>query len=138
MLSATCRSLRTAPRLRVSAVGSVRNGSAIPPRSERFTIPSKSHVDDLRSILSSVQSTLDGSATTSDLVGYNDDWMNKYHGKSPIVVKPRNPEEVSKVIKYCNDNDIAIVPQSGNTGLVGMSPLWTIFHKLPAVMVKQS
>jgi FAD/FMN-containing dehydrogenase len=66
-----------------------------------------------------VLSTLDESATKEDLVGYNDDWMNKYHGKSPLVVKPRDTEEVSKVVKYCNDNDIAIVPQAGNTGLVG-------------------
>lgn len=66
-----------------------------------------------------MQSTLDGSATTADLVGYNDDWMNKYHGKSPLVVKPRTMEEVSKVVKYCHERNIAIVPQSGNTGLVG-------------------
>lgn len=100
----------------------IRSGSTIPPRSDRFTVPRKSHVDDLRNLLTgatSVQSTLDGSASANDLVGYNDDWMNKYHGKSPIVVKPRNTEEVSRVIKYCHENDIAIVPQSGNTGLVG-------------------
>jgi hypothetical protein len=47
--------------------------------------------------------------------------MNKYHGKSPLVVKPRDTEEVSKVVKYCYENDIAIVPQAGNTGLVGES-----------------
>ena len=76
-----------------------------------------------------MQSTLDGSATAEDLVGYNDDWMNKYHGKSPIVVKPRNTEEVSKVVKYCHENDIAIVPQAGNTGLVGESLLPELCHK---------
>jgi hypothetical protein len=100
----------------------VRYGSAIPPRQTGFTVPQKSHVDDLRSLLaspSSVLSTLDESATKADLVGYNDDWMNKYHGSSPLVVKPRDTEEVSKVVKYCYDNDIAIVPQAGNTGLVG-------------------
>ena len=68
-------------------------------------------------------STIDGSATEEDLAGYNNDWMNKYHGKSPMVLKPRNTEEVSKVMKYCYDQGLAIVPQGGNTGLVGkLSP----------------
>lgn len=64
-------------------------------------------------------STLDQSATEDDLAGFNNDWLGKYFGKSPIVVKPKTTEEVSKVMKYCHDNDIAVVPQGGNTGLVG-------------------
>lgn len=106
----------------LSTLGLKRYGSTIPPRSSGFTVLQKSHVDDLRALLASptsVLSTLDESATKSDLVGYNDDWMNKYHGQSPLVVKPRDTEEVSKVVEYCHDNDIAIVPQAGNTGLVG-------------------
>ena len=119
---------RTSRNLRFSRPGPclnlVRYGSTIPPRQSGFTVPQKSHVDDLRSLLaspSSILSTLDESATKADLVGYNDDWMNKYHGSSPLVVKPRATEEVSKVVKYCYENDIAIVPQAGNTGLVGKS-----------------
>jgi len=113
------------PGSRLSALKLVRYGSTIPPRQSGFAVPKKSHVDDLRSLLasaSSVLSTLDESATKADLVGYNDDWMNKYHGQSPLVVKPKDTEEVSKVVKYCYDNDIAVVPQAGNTGLVGESP----------------
>lgn len=64
-------------------------------------------------------STLDQSATADELKAFNDDWMGKYHGKGPIVVKPKTTEEVSKVMKYCYDNGLAIVPQGGNTGLVG-------------------
>jgi len=108
--------------IRSSQAVSRRYGSTIPPRHTGFTVPTKSHVDDIRHLLASptsVLSTLDDSATKTDLVGYNDDWMNKYHGKSQFVVKPRNTEEVSKVVKYCHDKDIAIVPQAGNTGLVG-------------------
>jgi hypothetical protein len=110
------------PRYVSSILKLVRYGSTIPPRQSGFTVPQKSHVDDLRSLLASpnsVLSTLDESATKSDLAGYNDDWMNKYRGQSPLVVKPRDTEEVSKVVKYCYENDIAIVPQAGNTGLVG-------------------
>lgn len=66
-------------------------------------------------------STLDGSATVDDLQPFNDDWMNKYHGKSQIVVKPKTTQEVSEILKYCNDQGLAVVPQGGNTGLVGTS-----------------
>lgn len=80
------------------------------------------HVKALRGLLgspSSLISTLDGSATVDELVTYNDDWMNKYHGKGQVVIRPKSTEEVSRVVKYCYDNNIAMVPQGGNTGLVG-------------------
>ena len=35
------------------------------------------------------------------------------------MLKPRTTEEVSKIVKYCNERRIGIVPQGGNTGLVG-------------------
>ena len=99
-----------------------RHGSTLPPRSSAFTRPSADHVRHLRSFLSSptsLLSTIDGSATLDDLASYNNDWMNKYHGKGPIVVKPKSTEEVSAVMKYCYEQGLAIVPQGGNTGLVG-------------------
>jgi hypothetical protein len=98
-----------------------RYGSTLPPRAA-FTRPNVDHLKALRSLLSSpssLLSTIDDTASVADLQPFNDDWMNKYHGQSPIVVKPRSTEEVAKVVKYCNDNGIAIVPQGGNTGLVG-------------------
>ncbi|WWD20000.1 hypothetical protein CI109_104473 [Kwoniella shandongensis] len=103
---------------------SVRHGSTLPPRHSEFTKPTAEHIKDLRAILSaptSLLSTLDGTATEDELASFNDDWMNKYHGKGPIVVKPRTTEEVSKVMKYCYEKGLAIVPQGGNTGLVGGS-----------------
>jgi FAD/FMN-containing dehydrogenase len=75
----------------------------------------------------SLLSTLDGSATEDELKGFNDDWMGKYHGKSKIVVKPRSTEEVAKVMAYCYEQGLAVVPQGGNTGLVGESAL-NVYH----------
>lgn len=57
----------------------------------------------------------------SELSPYNDDWMGKYHGKATTVVKPKTAEEVSKIVKHCWERRIGIVPQGGNTGLVGGS-----------------
>ncbi|XP_020519912.1 D-2-hydroxyglutarate dehydrogenase, mitochondrial isoform X2 [Amborella trichopoda] len=51
----------------------------------------------------------------------NVDWMRKYKGSSQLLLKPRNTNEVSKILKYCNSRYLAVVPQGGNTGLVGGS-----------------
>ena len=58
---------------------------------------------------------------TDDLESFNSDWMRKYRGHTQVVIKPGSTEEVSKVLKYCNDHKLAVVPQGGNTGLVGGS-----------------
>jgi len=34
-------------------------------------------------------------------------------------LQPTTTDEVSKVLKYCNERKLAVVPQGGNTGLVG-------------------
>lgn len=47
--------------------------------------------------------------------------MRKYKGHTKLVLKPSSTEEVSKILKYCNENLLAIVPQGGNSGLVGGS-----------------
>lgn len=47
--------------------------------------------------------------------------MDKYTGHSTLLLKPKSTEEVSKIMKYCYEQRIAVVPQGGNTGLVGGS-----------------
>lgn len=56
-----------------------------------------------------------------DLAFYNEDWMRKYKGQSKIVLKPKSVEKISQIVKYCNEQKLAVVPQGGNTGLVGGS-----------------
>lgn len=55
------------------------------------------------------------------LATHNTDWLNKYHGKSRLLLKPKTTEEVSKILSYCNKTRLAVVPQGGNTGVVGGS-----------------
>lgn len=57
----------------------------------------------------------------SHLTYYNTDWLKKYKGNAPAVLKPKTTEQISEILKYCNANKIAVVPQGGNTGLVGCS-----------------
>mmetsp|Transcript_13765 Transcript_13765/g.34611 ORF Transcript_13765/g.34611 Transcript_13765/m.34611 type:complete len:434 (+) Transcript_13765:250-1551(+) len=47
--------------------------------------------------------------------------MRKYRGGSKVVLKPKTTEEVSALLGYCNGRMLAVVPQGGNTGLVGGS-----------------
>ena len=42
-----------------------------------------------------------------------------YHGRTPVVLRPGSVDEVSAILKLANETRTAIVPQGGNTGLVG-------------------
>jgi len=70
------------------------------------------------SILSTLPPT---SLPPAELDQYNNDWMGKYHGSSNTVLKPRTTQEVSEIVKWCWDKRIGVVPQGGNTSLVGGS-----------------
>lgn len=42
-------------------------------------------------------------------------------GNSKLVLCPQNTQQVSQILRYCNERRLAVVPQGGNTGLVGGS-----------------
>jgi len=42
-----------------------------------------------------------------------------YHGQTPVVLRPGSVDEVVAILKLANESKTAIVPQGGNTGLVG-------------------
>jgi FAD/FMN-containing dehydrogenase len=54
-----------------------------------------------------------------DMVPYMREWRDLWPGSSPLVLRPANTEEVSRILKIAYETNTAIVPQSGNTGLVG-------------------
>ena len=60
-------------------------------------------------------------ASTADLAPFNNDWMGRFRGRSTTVLKPESTLEVSKILHWCNERGIGVVPQGGNTGLVGGS-----------------
>jgi FAD/FMN-containing dehydrogenase len=53
--------------------------------------------------------------------GYEVDWTGRFGGRTPAVVRPASVEEVAAVVAHCREHGIALVPQGGNTGLVGGS-----------------
>ena len=51
--------------------------------------------------------------------GFAVDWTGRFRGHTPAVVRPRDTAEVAAVLALCTEAGLAVVPQGGNTGLVG-------------------
>jgi FAD/FMN-containing dehydrogenase len=52
---------------------------------------------------------------------FETDWTRRWSGRARCVVRPRDTAEVAGVVRVCADHGATIVPQGGNTGLVGGS-----------------
>ena len=58
--------------------------------------------------------------TDPDLVtGYTTDWTRRFSGVARGVVRPADAAEVAAVLRACARHGAPVVPQGGNTGLVG-------------------
>jgi len=55
----------------------------------------------------------------ADIAPYLSEERGLYHGASPLVLRPGAVEEVAAILRLANETKTAIVPQGGNTGLVG-------------------
>jgi FAD/FMN-containing dehydrogenase len=57
--------------------------------------------------------------TDGDLSAYEIDWRKRWHGRALAVVRPGSTAEVAAVVRACAEHGASLVPQGGNTGLVG-------------------
>src|SRR6186713_1838376 len=55
----------------------------------------------------------------ADIQAYVTEERNLFHGRSALVLRPGSTAEVSAICKLASEHRIALVPQGGNTGLVG-------------------
>jgi D-lactate dehydrogenase (cytochrome) len=55
----------------------------------------------------------------ADIAPYTTEERDLFHGRSPLVLRPGSTTEVAAICKLANEHKIALVPQGGNTGLVG-------------------
>ena len=55
----------------------------------------------------------------ADIAPYTTEERDLFHGRSPLVLRPGSTAEVAAICKLANEHQIALVPQGGNTGLVG-------------------
>ena len=49
------------------------------------------------------------------------DWTGRYVGSTPAVIRPGSTNDVAAIISICRRHAVAVVPQGGNTGMVGGS-----------------
>ncbi len=55
----------------------------------------------------------------SDIEPFVTERRGLFAGRSPLVLKPGSVDEVSRILKLATETGVAVVPQAGNTGLVG-------------------
>ena len=74
-------------------------------------------LDDLRAIVGDAHVLI---GNGDELVAYERDWRKRYRGRALCVVLPGSADEVAAVVRRCaRQEGISLVPQGGNTGLVG-------------------
>jgi FAD/FMN-containing dehydrogenase len=73
-------------------------------------------------VMAQLQSVLGAKGFVSDIgekAPYLKEWRDKWQGETRAVLRPASTDEVSRVLQIANAHEVAIIPQSGNTGLVG-------------------
>lgn len=56
---------------------------------------------------------------TTDTAAYVEDWRRLYRGRTPAVIRPGSTEELARVVRLCAEASAPVVPQGGNTSMVG-------------------
>jgi FAD/FMN-containing dehydrogenase len=59
------------------------------------------------------------SADPAEIAPHLAEWRGRWTGTTPLLLKPARTENVARVLAVCHETGTPIVPQGGNTGLVG-------------------
>ena len=55
----------------------------------------------------------------ADMRPFLEDWRGNYKGDAAAILCPNSTKQVSQILELADEHDLIIVPQGGNTGLVG-------------------
>jgi FAD/FMN-containing dehydrogenase len=55
----------------------------------------------------------------ADTAAYSEDWRRLYQGRTQAVIRPATAQETAAVVRLCAEAGVPIVPQGGNTSMVG-------------------
>ncbi|MCB2015725.1 MAG: FAD-binding oxidoreductase [Sphingobium sp.] len=77
--------------------------------------PHSSHLDLFARILGPKGLITDG----DDIAPWLTDWRKRYHGEAAAILSPANTQEVAECVAVAHQHGIALVPQGGNTSMVG-------------------
>ena len=59
------------------------------------------------------------SEDATEIAPYLEEWRSRVRGQTGLLLKPATTEQVSAILAICHETGTPIVPQGGNTGLVG-------------------
>eukprot|EP01037_Dinobryon_pediforme_P039910 gene39910-48764_t len=74
------------------------------------------------SLIDAVRTALGAAAVTTDpgdIAPWLDDWRGRYHGRSPAILSPDSTAAVATVLRLASEHGVPLVPQGGNTSMVG-------------------
>lgn len=54
-----------------------------------------------------------------ELAPHLSEWRGRWQGRTPLMLKPDNADAIAAILAICDETRTAVVPQGGNTGLVG-------------------
>lgn len=80
-----------------------------------MTAPSPAILDELKAALGPAGWSQDPFTVAPHLT----EWRGRWTGETPILLTPGSTAEVAKAVSICAAHGVAIIPQGGNTGLVG-------------------
>jgi FAD/FMN-containing dehydrogenase len=86
-------------------------------REREFTPPTEDTIDRLKSAVGPGGWTED----QTEIAPWLKEDRGLWFGSATLMMKPANREEVSTILKICNETGTSLVPQGGNTSLVGAS-----------------
>ena len=55
----------------------------------------------------------------NDIAPWLNDWRGRYHGAAAAIASPADTAQVAAVVRLCAEHRVPIVPQGGNTSMVG-------------------
>lgn len=79
-----------------------------------MNVCSKAFLDGIAEIVGAAHVLIDEATAP-----YCQDWRGRYQGRALAVARPSNTEEVAALVALCAREQVAVVPQGGNTGLCG-------------------
>ncbi|KAI7904808.1 FAD linked oxidase [Cokeromyces recurvatus] len=88
-------------------------------RNSIFSKISSKDIEYFKTVLASNNIIYDADPESTNIIQYNTDWFNLYRGSSSLCLFPTSTDQVSKILTYCNQHRLAVVPQGGNTGVSG-------------------
>lgn len=77
---------------------------------------------DAQTLIDEVRNRFGGKAAVTeraDIEPWLNDWRGRYHGEAPAILAPGSTEEVAEIVRLAAQHRVPLVPQGGNTGMVG-------------------